>query len=95
MDSDELIRSVAWPLELTYARRSERDGACVSAVRWRDAAGRTGQSSIGEIVHQVGRGKRVTVAGAEISLAGKDGRSWLVAGGGDELIAALPGWEVL
>jgi hypothetical protein len=86
------IRDAVWPLELTAAKLAGESPDRVAAVRWRDAEGQEGQSSVGEIAHQIADGREVRVAGIAAEIAEDGANRWLVVGGRLDPLLALPSW---
>jgi hypothetical protein len=86
------IHEAVWPLDLIEIKPAVESDAHIAAVRWRDAGGQEGQSSIGEIVHQVRDGKVVTVGGVVTEVIERDGYDLLVVDGSSEPLLALPRW---
>jgi len=86
------IRDALWPLELTAAKLTREGTDRVAAVRWRDAAGQEGQSSTGEIAHQMADGREVRVAGIVAEIAEDGANRWLVVEGRLDPLLALPSW---
>jgi hypothetical protein len=86
------IHEAVWPLDLIEIKPAVESDAHIAAVRWRDAGGQEGRSSIGEIVHQVREGKVVTVGGVVTEVIEHDGHDLLVVDGSNEPLLALPRW---
>jgi hypothetical protein len=86
------IHKVAWPIELTAVQVVPDSDIDINALRWRDADGQEGQSSVGEIVHQVDAGLVVQVDVRPAEVVELGGRRRLVIEGKTGPILALPRW---
>lgn len=70
-----------WPIVLTASKPSRNHPDRVSVVRWRDARGQEGQSSIGEIVHQVDEGRTVKLGDETLEVIDDGDQRLLVVDG--------------
>jgi hypothetical protein len=87
------IREAVWPIELIESQLATTSDKHLNALRWRDADGQEGQSSVGEIVYQVEHGSDVRVGGAAVDVAEQGDGRWLLVDGSPDALLALPHWD--